>query len=519
MAENPIKASDLFEDDGAIQKLIDQLMQLDKNLTGIRDNIVKSAKNIQSEVSKANVIHENGHKVIQKSAEEAQKLAEANSKVNVVQKELQKVTGTVNERYKEYMRIQKESKTLAQTMAKFDEASASQKSEIIKEVTKLKFQTQELNRVTKLSVKENMSASGSYNQLSAQYSKIKLELNAMSQEQRYNTEEGRRMESQSKAIYNEMIRMQMATGQHQLKVGSYTEALRDSNLSLREMTKELMRLKSISLEGKTEVEIRDIETAIGETTDRMKKYRMEVEAYGMDTLQMVAGAAGGAIAGIQGLAGAFNVLGIENESLKKVQQNMLSMIAITQALERLERLYHQRVYQTLILRTKNLVLSGKELVMKKWHAAQTWLNVRAQQAQNRATVTGTIAARASATATGIAAVATKGWTAAVIAFNTAVYNIPVLGWILAILGAIIAAVVALVRYWDKVKGFFVGIGRAVGIVKKDIDDLEHAADRAARSMRRLEAELRMQDRAIDIAVKAGRRHIEILKAWGRKPTR
>lgn len=510
MAENPIKASDLFEDDGTIQKLIDQLSQLDKNLSSVRDNIVTSAKKVKDELSKANIVQDAGQKVTQQAAEEAQKLAEVNSKVTVIQRELEKVTGTVNERYKEYMRIQRESKTLAQSMAKFEEASSSQKSEIIKEVTRLRFETQALNRETKLTVKENMSASGSYDKLAAQHAKMTMQLRAMSDEQRYNTEEGRRMESQSKAIYNEMIRMQMATGPATLKVGSYTEALRESNLSLREMTTELMKLKSMSLEGKTEAEIKDIEKAIGETTDKMKKYKMEVEAYGMDTYQMISGAASGIIASIQGMAGALNVLGIEGEALKKVQNNMLSMIAITQALERMERLYHQRVYQTLILRTKNTAVMLKELAVKKWHAAQTWLNVRAQQAQAGTTVTNTVATGAAAAATTGATVATGAWTIAVRAFSTAVYNIPVLGWLLAILGAIIAATVALVRHWDKVTGVFRSMGQWLGIVKDTADE----AERAAEKIKAMNLEMKLSERAIDIATKASQRQIDLMKAMG-----
>ena len=44
----------------------------------------------------------------------------------------------------------------------------------------------------------------------------------MTKEERENTEEGKKLVAQTKSIYEEMKRLQEATGKYQLNVGNYT---------------------------------------------------------------------------------------------------------------------------------------------------------------------------------------------------------------------------------------------------------------------------------------------------------
>ena len=68
------------------------------------------------------------------------------------------------------------------------------------------------------------SATGSYNQLYAQYNLIKNVLNAMSAEMRNAEGAGKVWEAEALRIMNVMKGMQEATGKHTLSVGDYTKA-------------------------------------------------------------------------------------------------------------------------------------------------------------------------------------------------------------------------------------------------------------------------------------------------------
>lgn len=78
------------------------------------------------------------------------------------------------------------------------------------------------------------SQKGSYDQLSAAYSRNKSVLNAMSKEQRYNTEEGKKLEAETRALYAQMNEMQKATGKYTLQVGNYRIALNDLKGTIKE---------------------------------------------------------------------------------------------------------------------------------------------------------------------------------------------------------------------------------------------------------------------------------------------
>ena len=527
MPTNPINLSEILKDDGIVLKLIQELKELQTLVASMKKDLVSAAGGVEASVKKANVATDEGRKIIQMSAEEARKLALANKAVVKAQFDIKKSTNDVANAYSIAVETAKkltqaDRMQVAAAVAKTQAGKEAIKQTItsrveIAETTKViraqtmadRMKTEEGKQATleQMKAMQTMrltrqeliatamaanSAEGSYNQLAAMYKKLKLELNAMSAAERSGTEEGKAMEMQAKRIYEEMNRLQQATGKFQLQVGNYASGLRDTNMNLKEMAQALTQLRNMPTEGKTAAEIRDIEMAIGELSDRQKKYQQEVLSYGMDTFQMISGAASGAIAAVQGLAGAFNVLGIENDKLKKVQQNMMSMIAITQALDRIEKLYHQQVYQTLILRTKNMVLGWKEIAVKKANALATWLQVRAQQAQVKATVTSTAATTGATVATTAATVATTAWAWAVRVFSKAVYNIPVFGWLLAVLGAIIGLVVMLVKYWDKVTNVFVKMGKWLGIVKQTRGELKSLQAQIALYNKQLEVEQKLQ---------------------------
>lgn len=100
----------------------------------------------------------------------------------------------------------------------------------------------EANRVAKLTAQLNRSAEGSYNRLAAQYELNKIKLNAMSAEERKNTEAGKALEQQTKEIYEEMKRLQEATGKHTLSVGDYGKVWDRLGFSINQVVREMPAL-------------------------------------------------------------------------------------------------------------------------------------------------------------------------------------------------------------------------------------------------------------------------------------
>lgn len=109
---------------------------------------------------------------------------------------------------------------LAQAKQKLEQA----RSEENKELQKVNAEIRQANQLAKLQAQLNNSAVGSYNQLAAQYEINKIKLNAMGQQQRATTAEGKKLEEETLAIYRQMIHLQEATGNYRLSVGHYEKA-------------------------------------------------------------------------------------------------------------------------------------------------------------------------------------------------------------------------------------------------------------------------------------------------------
>lgn len=202
MADNqPIKYSDLVKPDNSIEELIKQLTELKDTYTDALASIKAEAIQLAATLQKVSGATEDGRKKTKKAADDADRLARA-------QKEL-----------------------------------AFAESDAAKKLAELNLAKQEANQINKLIIKINQSAEGSYNRLSAQYSLNKIYLNNMTKAERENTEEGRKLVEQTKGIYEEMKRLQEATGKFQLNVGNYTQAS-DAIIAYGDRLKESLGLNS-----------------------------------------------------------------------------------------------------------------------------------------------------------------------------------------------------------------------------------------------------------------------------------
>lgn len=230
---NPIKYSDLVSPDNSITDLIKQLDELSDAYTNALKNIRAEAIQLAAVLQKVSGATEDGRNTTKKAADDAERLARA-------QRDL-----------------------------------AFAESDNAKKLAELKLAQQEANQINKLIVKVNQSAEGSYNRLSAQYSLNKIYLNNMTKAERENTEEGRKLVARTKEIYEEMKRLQEATGKFQLNVGNYTEAS-DAIIAYGDKLKGTLGLNSAFGEsllalGRGGAESKAVFTAIGDGAKALGK--------------------------------------------------------------------------------------------------------------------------------------------------------------------------------------------------------------------------------------------------------
>ena len=214
MAEGEgIRYSDLIMDDGALDRAIEKLKELRKYYADTVEDIRRQAKELKDALDGI----------------PSSPLGGGTPK---------RPSPAKPEGQEQIARMQREAKKLAVTVEEYQDAMAKAD----KMIEDYNIAQTEATRLTRLIVQENQAAEGSYNKLSRQYSIIKMQLNAMSDEMRRNTKEGQAMERQAYEIYQQMIRLQEATGKHTLSVGNYGKALNGLNNATAQVVRELPAL-------------------------------------------------------------------------------------------------------------------------------------------------------------------------------------------------------------------------------------------------------------------------------------
>lgn len=264
-------------------------------------------------------------------------------------------------------------------------------------VQELKLATATITNLKKNEAKAALAAEGSYNKLSAQYSIIKLTLNAMSSAEREGTAEGKKLVKTANEIYQEMKRLQAETGKTALNVGNYSEAVQMANQNLGEMRKELMALKNVSFAGKTEEEIAQINQRIGTLVDNMDDLRAQQKALGTEMSTLFVGSLKVVSAGVEGLVGTLSLLGVESESLQNLERKMIQLIAVTHALSEIEDALQKKTIQTTFARVQAGLVTAKDTVLKAANVFATNAAARAEDAKAIAMSRGNIVTRAAAT--------------------------------------------------------------------------------------------------------------------------
>lgn len=107
------------------------------------------------------------------------------------------------------------------------------------QLNQINAEIRQANKIASLTARINMSTEGSYNRLAAQYELNKIKLNAMSQAERFATNEGKALEAETLALYKRMIHLQEATGNHRLSVGNYARTWNGLGNAMNQVVREI----------------------------------------------------------------------------------------------------------------------------------------------------------------------------------------------------------------------------------------------------------------------------------------
>lgn len=338
---NPIYYRDLITPDDSITKLMDQLDELITKYDGAKQKIQGAAAEMVKGIQGVSGASEEQRKAIQLVTEQSDKLVA------------------------EYRDV-----TTAQWKATqaFAEAAAAKK---------------ESAQIDKLVTQINTSVEGSYNRLSAQYRLNKIRLNEMSAAERQSTEAGRALEAETAAIYEEMKRLQEATGKHQLNVGNYADAAKGLKMELTSLIQQMALLKTNGEQNSEEYQ--KMAQRAGELKDAMMDAQTEVKAMASDTqtLDATMGAASAASGGMSAVTGTMALMGQTSETATDAQKNLGAAVGIVSGLT---------AVQNALQKESNLMTGIRTLQTKAATKAEQ-LDTAAKKKNIAATTGATIAQR------------------------------------------------------------------------------------------------------------------------------
>ena len=338
---NPIYYRDLITPDDSITNLMDQLDELITKYDGAKQKIQGAAAEIAKGMQNVSGASEEQRKTIQLATEQSEKL----------------VT--------EYRDV-----TTAQWKATqaFAEAAAAKK---------------ESAQIDKLITQINTSVEGSYNRLSAQYRLNKIRLNEMSAAERSGTEAGRALEQETAAIYEEMKRLQEATGKHQLNVGNYADAAKGLKMELTSLIRQMAYMKT---QGETNSE--EYQTMAGraaELKDALADAQTEVKNMSSDTAQLDAtmDAASAASGGMSAVTGTMALMGQTSETATDAQKNLGAAVGIVSGLTAVQN----------ALQKESNLMTGIRILQTKAATKAEQLDTAAKAKNTAATAGATVAQR------------------------------------------------------------------------------------------------------------------------------
>ena len=247
-----IKFSDLFDEggiSGGLKNMVTQIESVKTELLNMLKEVKDASAGISSSLSSTSSVSKGGRDDTRVQAGNVEQLYSA----------YQELTKAINECNKNLANL---SSAQAKAVSSARSAISAQKEQaqgqmslaqaystlsgLIQQtgvsVEQLLQSQRQLNIAQKNGEVAAKSATGSYNQLYAQYNLIKNVLNAMSTEMRNAEGVGKLWEAEALRIMNVMKGMQEATGKHTLSVGDYTKAFNGLSIATQQVLREMPTL-------------------------------------------------------------------------------------------------------------------------------------------------------------------------------------------------------------------------------------------------------------------------------------
>ena len=247
-----IKFSDLFDEggiSGGLKNMVTQIESVKTELLNMLKEVKDASAGISSSLSSTSSVSKGGRDDTRVQAGNVEQLYSA----------YQELTKAINECNKNLSNL---SSAQAKAVSSARSAISAQKEQVQGQmslaqaystlsgliqqtgvsVEQLLQSQRQLNIAQKNGDVAAKSATGSYNQLYAQYNLIKNVLNAMSTEMRNAEGVGKLWEAEALRIMNVMKGMQEATGKHTLSVGDYTKAFNGLSIATQQVLREMPTL-------------------------------------------------------------------------------------------------------------------------------------------------------------------------------------------------------------------------------------------------------------------------------------
>ncbi len=338
----------------------------------------------------------------------------------------------------------------------------SKRRELISEETTHKQIKAETQQILKNEEKLNQAAAGSYQEMSLTLERLRMAYRKLN-EQEVSSEAGQGLATQINDLDKALKQMDSGIGNYQRNVGNYEIAGRSLRSELRELTEQLAAMKLAGQENTPEFQ--DLVNKAGQLRDAMSDVNQQVGVYASDTSKLDS-----AKQGVDALVQSYMMwkmasqsLGIENKELDEVMRTVMGTMALLNA-------------ATVV----SNALQSQSALVKGISAVKGWILNTSLVAQ--------------AAATSSVAVATGTATAAQIALNAAIYASPI-GWLLAIIGAVVGA--------------FYGLYKVAKLFFADSEQRKAALEAEGKALENLTAQ---NDKHIRSLERRGKTEAEVMRA-------
>lgn len=237
-----IKYSDLFDEssiNSGLKGLISQVEGVKSSLLEMLKEVKEASSSMSSALSSTTSASKDGREDTRHRVAEVEQLYSAYKELTKAITECDKNIVSISESLKRKKRGTDDDKKETLTLADCYATLSDLISKTGVSINELLTSQRQLTIAHKNGEAAAKSATGSYNQLYAQYNLIKNVLNAMSAEMRNAEGVGKLWEAEALRIMDAMKGMQEATGKHTLSVGDYSKAFNGLSIATQQVLREM----------------------------------------------------------------------------------------------------------------------------------------------------------------------------------------------------------------------------------------------------------------------------------------